>query len=160
GAWARAADCASSAQLARGMHVRINEGTVNAGAVLWLTSGDPIVLGTTAISFSSGPLTLAGPLNINPPIASLGRGMQVAQTGPGPGFGTVAGPLNFNHISVLDQGANVSITSGVDGFGLINNQVFGVRIDYTGLYGGAPNGVIRTALGVAALANSDCSEIT
>lgn len=48
----RAADADTSAEVKSGLAVTVTEGTVNGNKVMVLTTDDPIVLGTTALSFS------------------------------------------------------------------------------------------------------------
>lgn len=51
GAWARAADAATSAMVTSGMYTYVSVGTQNASSGFALTTPDPITLGTTALSF-------------------------------------------------------------------------------------------------------------
>lgn len=53
GAWARSSDANTSPKVKAGMAVFINEGTVNADTAWVLTTNDPIVLGTTPLSFTA-----------------------------------------------------------------------------------------------------------
>ena len=52
GAWSRAADADSSAEVTAGMFTFVSEGTVNADAGFVLTTNDAITLGTTALAFA------------------------------------------------------------------------------------------------------------
>lgn len=51
GAWARAADAASSAEVTPGMTVPVEQGTTLADTIWELTTNAPITLGTTALTF-------------------------------------------------------------------------------------------------------------
>jgi hypothetical protein len=53
GAWARAADADTSAEVTSGMVVAVTEGTENGDKLFLLTTNDPITLGTTALSFTA-----------------------------------------------------------------------------------------------------------
>jgi len=53
GAWTRAADADTSAEVSSGMAVTVTEGTVNGDKTFILTTNDPITLGTTALAFSA-----------------------------------------------------------------------------------------------------------
>ena len=52
GAWSRAADADTSAEITAGMFTFVSEGTVNADAGFVLTTNDAITLGTTALAFA------------------------------------------------------------------------------------------------------------
>lgn len=52
GAWSRAADADTSAEVTSGLFTFVSEGTVNASTGWVLTTPDPITLGTTALTFT------------------------------------------------------------------------------------------------------------
>ncbi len=52
GAWARAVDADSNAEVTSGMATTVTEGTVNGDKVFILITNDPITLGTTALAFT------------------------------------------------------------------------------------------------------------
>ena len=52
GAWARASDADTSAKVTSGLFTFVIEGTANGGNGFVLTTADPIVLGTTALTFT------------------------------------------------------------------------------------------------------------
>lgn len=52
GAWSRAEDANTSAEVKAGMSVMVAEGTANADKIFTLTTDDPITLGTTALVFA------------------------------------------------------------------------------------------------------------
>lgn len=54
GAWLRSSDADTSADVTGGMHVFVNEGTLNADSWWTLSTNDPITLGSTSLTFSSG----------------------------------------------------------------------------------------------------------
>lgn len=53
GAWSRATDADTSAEVTSGLVVAVTEGTDNGDKVFLLTTNDPITLGTTALSFTA-----------------------------------------------------------------------------------------------------------
>lgn len=65
GAWARAADADTSAEVTSGMFTFVTEGTANGNVGYVLTTDDPITLGTTALVFSafSGPTNVAAAID-------------------------------------------------------------------------------------------------
>jgi len=69
GAWSRAADADTSAEVTAGMFVFVTEGTVNADSGWTLTTNDTITLGTTALNFSqfsgAGQITAGAGLTKN-----------------------------------------------------------------------------------------------
>jgi hypothetical protein len=52
GAWSRAADADTSAEMTTGMYCFVEEGSVNAGRGYILTTPNPIILGTTPLTFA------------------------------------------------------------------------------------------------------------
>ena len=55
GAWARSTDADADAEVTQGMSALISEGLNNARKIYVLTTGDPIVVGTTALVFAQAP---------------------------------------------------------------------------------------------------------
>lgn len=51
GAWSRSTDANSQSKVTSGMYVFVSEGTVNQNSGWYLTTDDPITLGTTALNF-------------------------------------------------------------------------------------------------------------
>lgn len=60
GAWARASDWDVGSDVFEGTQVKVTDGTVNAGAIAVVTTADPIVVGTTALTFDVQLPSLAG----------------------------------------------------------------------------------------------------
>jgi hypothetical protein len=95
GAWSRAADADASAEVTNGMYTLTSEGTTNAGAGWVLTTDDPIVLGTTALTFIQ--FTAAGTILAGTGLQKIGNTLSVdpAYTTPilegGTGATTAAG---------------------------------------------------------------------
>lgn len=58
GAWARASDANTSAEMTAGLFVFVSEGTADPNSWYQLTTADPIALGTTELAFTKLP-TLA-----------------------------------------------------------------------------------------------------
>jgi len=52
GAWSRAADADTDAEVTAGLWLSVTEGTVNGDCLFMLTTDDPIVVGTTALVFT------------------------------------------------------------------------------------------------------------
>ncbi len=59
GAWTRSTDCDASSKVKSGMTVYVSEGTTNGGKFFTLSTPDPIVLGSTSLTFSLPPLATA-----------------------------------------------------------------------------------------------------
>jgi hypothetical protein len=55
GAWARSTDADADAEVTQGLSCLINEGLTNARKLYVLTTGDPITVGTTALTFAQAP---------------------------------------------------------------------------------------------------------
>jgi len=60
GSWTRSTDTDTSAEVTSGMMVRVNEGTNNSGSEWFLSTPNPITLGTTSLTFTQadGPFTI------------------------------------------------------------------------------------------------------
>lgn len=55
GAWARATDADQDAEVTSGMNVPVEEGTANGGHLYFLTTPNPITVGTTGLTFAPVP---------------------------------------------------------------------------------------------------------
>lgn len=98
GAWSRAADADSSAEVTAGMFVFVTEGTTNGDSGWILTTNDAITLGTTALTFARFGSTQAIP------ILSGGTGATTA----------AAARSNLGAAGVFRQSfTNASLTAGV-----------------------------------------------
>jgi hypothetical protein len=75
GAWARTTDADTSAKVTSGMYVFVTEGTANANSGWALITPDPIVLGTTALTFSQ--VTGAGQLTAGAGMTKSGNQLDV-----------------------------------------------------------------------------------
>jgi len=75
GAWARAADADTSADVTSGMYTFITAGTANADSGWALITPDPIVLGTTALTFSQ--VTGAGQITAGAGVTKTGNQIDV-----------------------------------------------------------------------------------
>jgi hypothetical protein len=60
GTWVRALDADASDKVTFGMQTTVGEGNLNSGRVYRLTTSDPVVLGTTSLTFSTTLATVAG----------------------------------------------------------------------------------------------------
>ncbi|MET8006266.1 hypothetical protein [Nonomuraea glycinis] len=56
----RAADADAAAEVTAGLWVTVEEGATQADTAWWLTTDGPIIVGTTALTFSPFPLTTGG----------------------------------------------------------------------------------------------------
>jgi hypothetical protein len=83
GAWTRAldADNTPGSEVTGGMFTFVTEGTVNADSGWVLTTNDPIVLGTTALSFAQ--FSGAGQITAGAGLTKTGNTLDVASTGGG-----------------------------------------------------------------------------
>jgi hypothetical protein len=81
GAWSRAADADVSADVTAGMYVAVTEGTIYADTAWILTTNDPIVLGTTPLTFVQygGLPSSSAPLNVTKAAASAGTSPTLAR---------------------------------------------------------------------------------
>jgi hypothetical protein len=109
GPWTRTVDANNNSQLTQGTQVLVTAGTANAGGAFALTSANPIILGTSALTFALAAPPVGG-LTIAPPALSSNQGLVVSQNGAG----TVAVPFSYNAISITDNLASGGNT--VDGF--------------------------------------------
>lgn len=77
GAWTRAADADSSAEVTSGLGVFVEEGTVNADTGWTLTTNGPITLGTTALTFAQ--FTSLGQITAGAGLTKTGSTIDVGQ---------------------------------------------------------------------------------
>lgn len=117
GAWARAADANTSAEVTGGMFVFATEGTTNADTGWVLTTNDPITLGTTALTFAQ--FSGAGTITAGAGMTKTGSTLDVVSANGG----IVA---NADSIALTLDGGTLSVgASGVkvaDG-GISNTQI-------------------------------------
>lgn len=92
GAWARAVDADTSAEVSAGMAMHVAEGTANGDQQWILTTNDPIILGTTALSFTQ--------------LAGGGGGFTTAGTGL-TGTGATVDAIGGNGIAVTPDAITV-----------------------------------------------------
>jgi len=100
GAWTRAEDADSNAEVTQGLWVCVTEGTQNAGTSWLLTTPDPITLGTTALTF----VQISG--------AGTVEGENVDSTGAGVYKQRVGNTLQFRKIKAAST--KVSVTENTD----------------------------------------------
>ncbi|MEW9530591.1 hypothetical protein [Microbispora sp. NPDC049125] len=138
GAPTRAADADSSAEVTSGLAVTVTEGTVNGDKTYILTTNDPIVLGTTALSFSplggGGTVYTAGSGLTESPAGTFnvntGTGLEIS-TGTVRIAGAAAGAgLTGGAGSALAVGAGNGITVNADDVALASSTA-GAGLTYT-----------------------------
>jgi hypothetical protein len=81
GAWSRATDADSSADVSSGMYTYISEGTANADSGWVLTTNDPITLGTTALAFTQ--FSGAGQITAGAGLTKTANTLDVGANGDG-----------------------------------------------------------------------------
>lgn len=79
GAWTRATDCDSSAEVTSGLFVFIEEGTVNGNSGWMLTTDGAITVGTTSLTFSQ--ITGLGQITAGTGLTKSGNTISIANTG-------------------------------------------------------------------------------
>lgn len=136
GAWARATDADTSDKVTAGMFTLVAEGGINADTLWVLTTNDPIVVGTTALSFSqlsgSGATTFLGLTDT--PSAYTGQTLKFVRVNAGEtalefatpaGGGDVTGPASAtdNALVRFDGTSGTSIQNSawtLDDSGVMN----------------------------------------
>jgi hypothetical protein len=96
GAWSRAADADSNAEVTAGMYCFVTEGTVNGDTGWVLTTNDPITLGTTSLTFAQ--FTGAGSIVAGAGLTKTGSTLDV---GAGTGI-----TVNADDVAVRRDGTN------------------------------------------------------
>lgn len=81
GAWSRASDADTSAKVTSGLYVFVSEGTSNGGNGFVLTTADPIVLNTTALTFTQ--FSGAGQITAGAGLTKTGNTLDVVANGDG-----------------------------------------------------------------------------
>ncbi len=124
GPWTRTIDANNSSQFTTGTQVLVAAGTSNANGAFKLTTANPVVVGTSALTWALGvpPATVSG-LTITPAALSTNLGLTVTQNGAG----TVGPGFSYNSIAITDN-----LASG-------GNVVDGLSV-FLGLAGSAVNG--------------------
>jgi hypothetical protein len=105
----RTSDFNTNGQVVQGTRVCVTQGTLNAGNCFWVTTPNPITVGTTGIAMTPG-VVISGAFNsvgltINTPATTTDLGIAITQSGP-----TNGGALNaeqiFNLINVTSDQTN------------------------------------------------------
>lgn len=164
GAWARAADMATSAGVAPGMVVQVSEGTASADRSYRLTTNAPITLGTTALVFAlvtQGNETLAQTLVIgdetgdkNIVVSFTNRGLKGKDQTSGDGItvriegsqgqADAGGGGQIGILALAGQAASSTDTAGGVGGRITNDTGVGGAGNGTGA-GGAGGAQLRTS---------------
>ncbi len=129
GAWSRAADADSSAEVTAGLFVTVSEGTTNADTFWLLTTNDPITLGSTALSFSQFGVSSGAEAGANSDITSMDGLTGALETVTRIDFAEGAAPAT-------PAAGKVSLYAKSDGKLYIKDDA-GTETDLTGGGGGA-----------------------
>lgn len=140
GAWARSTDANTSAKVTSGMSMFIEEGTANAGTNWILTTPNPIVLGTTALTFTqfgTGSTYSAGDASLT----LMGTAFKVtpgtsAQILMNNGSGvmtptTMSGDATISSSGVLTNGSAIQRTAGFVDEEIPSGAVNGSNVTFT-----------------------------
>ena len=111
GPWTRTIDALNNSQFTQGMQVAVTQGQANAGAAFTLTTANPIVLGTS-------PLTFTCSLTVVPPALSTSPGLVVTQDAGGLSALPSLGLNQINITDTVNAGGNFCV-------GLNVNYVYG-----------------------------------
>lgn len=101
GAWSRSIDANTDAKVTSGMFTFVEEGTVNGNSGWVLTTDDPIVLGTTALSFTQ--FSGAGQIVAGDGLSKTGNQLDV---NVGSGIQIVSDAVSVDNTVVRTNGAN------------------------------------------------------
>jgi hypothetical protein len=71
GPWTRTIDALNNSQWAQGVQVAVTQGSANAGAAYQLTAANPVILGTSALSFVRGPVGINDASTVVPGLAQF-----------------------------------------------------------------------------------------
>lgn len=151
GAWTRASDADSSAEVNAGMFAFAEEGTVNADTGWWITTNNPITLGTTALTFAQ----FAGPGAVQAGAGVLRSGNTFSAD-----FGTTAGKaMEGNDSRVVNAVPNtrtISTTAPLSGGGdLSANRTLSV-----GAASDTATGVVELATSAETTTGTDTARAT
>ncbi len=124
GAWTRAVDADSNAEVTAGMATTAAEGTVNGDKVFILITNDPIVLGTTALAFTQlggGAAAKAGGAGLTETATSydVGAGLGITVTADAVAIDTAVVTRK-----VAANNANATSTAVTHNFGTRDVQVY------------------------------------
>jgi hypothetical protein len=140
GAWARSTDADTSAKVTSGMFTFVEEGTANGNSGYVLITADPIVLGTTSLSFTQ--FSGAGAIVAGNGLSKTGNTLDVNVDAS-----TIE--INADTLRVKDAGiTNAKIATGVDaakiGSGAVSNTEFGFLDGVTSAIQTQLNGKLST----------------
>lgn len=109
GVWQRASDAADNSQWANGAQVYVIFGTASGGTEFILSASDPVLLGTSALTFASG-LGVGGILQISPVggVATLRLGKIGAATSPYIDFEVSGLPSLYDARLIATGGSSVN----------------------------------------------------
>jgi hypothetical protein len=109
GAWTRAADADSSADVSAGMYVFVEEGTVNADSGFVLTTNNPITLGSTSLAFTQ--FTGTGQITAGNGLIKVGNTLDV---GAGDGLSAMSDSIELalDGTTLSKSGAGLKVNAG------------------------------------------------
>lgn len=117
GPWTRSIDAANNSQWTQGTLVEVATGQQNSGLLFQLTAGNPVILGTSNLTFAQQ--SLYGPISITVP-TGLGQGISITQNVLGT---NASGSEQYSNL--------ITIASDNAAFGLGLNY-FGVNASFGG----------------------------
>lgn len=148
GAWARATDADTSAEVTAGMFCFVTEGTANGDTGWVLTTNDAIVLGTTSLAFTQ--FTGAGTILGGAGLLKTGSTIDVVSANGGIVVNTDNIALTLNGSSLNVGGSGVKISDGTPGQVMIGTTTTGAAL-FTTLSGDVSS---ITGAGVVTLATT------
>ena len=127
GAWARAADADTDAEVIAGIAAWVNEGTANADSAWVLTTDDPIVVATTALTFtkfSSSGGTVTAVTGTAPITSTGGNTPDIAITAETGGAAGSMSAADKTKLDAIEAAADVTDATNVNAAGAVMEADF------------------------------------